>query len=260
MSPAITHTALLTGRSLRGLTRVPVFLVINLVQPVIWLLLFGALFRSVIEIPGFDRSSGSFLEFLTPGVIMMMGLFGSAWAGTAYIQDMERGVMDRLLTAPTSRGALMVAILVYQAVTTVIQSLIVLGIALLAGARFDGGLTGVLVLLLGAILLVSIFAALSNAIALLTRQQQALIGISQLVSLPLTFLSSAIMDLSLAPGWVRGVAAFNPFEWSVIVGREALSASPEWSEVWLHLGLLAALTVVMVVVATRAFQTYQRST
>jgi ABC-2 type transport system permease protein len=260
MSTALTHTTLLTGRALRGLTRVPVFLAINLVQPVIWLLLFGALFRSVVEIPGFDRASGSFLEFLTPGVIMMMGLFGSAWAGTGYIQDMERGVMDRFLTAPTSRGAMMVAILIYQAVTTVVQSLIVLGIALLAGARFDGGLVGVLVLLLAAVLLVSIFAALSNAIALLTRQQEALIGISQLITLPLTFLSSGIMDLSLAPDWVRGVAVYNPFEWAVIVGRQALLGSPDWPTIWGHLGLLTALTVVMVALATRAFRTYQRST
>ena len=94
----------------------------NLVQPMIWLLLFGQLFKSVVDIPGF-AGDATYLEFLTPGIVMMMALFGSAWAGTTYIQDMDRGVMDRFLTSPTNRGALMVSTLVYQAVLTVVQTL-----------------------------------------------------------------------------------------------------------------------------------------
>ena len=95
----------------------------------IWLLLFGQLFKSVVEIPGFNSRFGSFLAFLTPGVVMMMALFASAWAGTTYIQDMDRGVMDRLLTSPTNRAAMIVSTLVYQSILAVAQSLVVLGIA-----------------------------------------------------------------------------------------------------------------------------------
>ena len=129
MTTFLNHSALLTGRALRGLWRTPAFLVLNIIQPMIWLLLFGQLFKSVIEIPGFNSRFGSFLAFLTPGVVMMMALFASAWAGTTYIQDMDRGVMDRFLTSPTSRGALMVASLLYQGILTIIQTLIVLGVA-----------------------------------------------------------------------------------------------------------------------------------
>ena len=148
----------------------PAYLAMNLIQPIIWLLLFGQLFKSVINIPGFG-GGGSYLQFLTPGIVMMMALFGAAWAGTTYIDDMDRGVMERFLTSPTSRGALMVASMVYQAVLTILQTLIVLGVAWLAGARFDGGVGGVLMLLLSAVLLTFLFAAFSNAIALLARQQ-----------------------------------------------------------------------------------------
>ena len=172
---------------------------------------------------------------------MMMALFGSAWAGTSYIQDMDRGVMDRFLPSPTSRGAMMVATLLYQAVLTVVQSLIVLGVAWLMGARFDGGVTGILVLLLAAVLLTAAFSALSNGAALLARNQNVLIGISQLLTIPLMFLSSALMDTSLSADWVADVAAFNPFEWAVVAGREALTASPDWASVWGHLGLLGGL-------------------
>jgi ABC-2 type transport system permease protein len=254
---ALTHTVILTGRQLRAFIRVPAYLVMNLIQPIIWLLLFGQLFRSVVNIPGFSGGD-SYLEFLTPGIIMMMALFGSAWAGSSYIQDMDRGVMDRFLTSPTSRGGLIVATMLYQAVLAVIQTLVVLGVAWLAGARFDGGAVGILVLLLATILLTFIFSAFSNAIALLAKQQTALIAISQVISFPLMFLSSAIMDTSLSPDWVANVARFNPFEWAVVAGREALQVAPDWTLVWTELGLLTGLAVVMTWLATRSFQLYQR--
>jgi ABC-2 type transport system permease protein len=258
MTIALTHTALLTGRQLRAFVRVPFYLIINLVQPIIWLLLFGQLFTSVVDIPGFTGGD-DYIVFLTPGVIMMMALFGSAWAGTTFIEDMDRGVMDRFLTSPTSRTGLIVSTLLYQAVLTIIQTLVVLGVAWLTGARFDGGAGGVLLLLLSAVLLTFVFAAFSNAIALLARQQTALIAISQLISFPLMFLSSAIMDTSLSPAWVATVARFNPVEWAVVAGREALQATPDWAAIWLNLGLLAALVVVMTGLATLAFRAYQRS-
>ncbi|WP_394771579.1 ABC transporter permease [Lacisediminihabitans sp.] len=258
MSNALTHTAVLTARQLRAFLRVPGFLVMNLIQPIIWLLLFGQLFKSVVAIPGFSGGS-NYLEFLTPGIVMMMALFGAAWAGTSYIQDMDRGVMDRFLASPTSRGGLIVSSMLYQAVLTVLQTLVVLGVAWLGGARFAGGPGGILILLLAAVLLTFVFAAFSNAIALLARQQTALIGISQLISFPLMFLSSAIMDTSLSPEWVRNVARFNPFEWSVIAGRQALRAAPDWAAVWASLGLLAVLAVVTTWLATLAFRSYQRS-
>ena len=229
---AIRHSAYLTARSLRSLWRQPAFAAATLIQPIIWLLLFGALFQSIVDIPGFPQDV-SYLEFITPGVIVMTALFSSGWAGTVYIEDMNRGVMDRLLASPVRRGAMMVGTLAYQGVTTVVQTLTVFLIAVIAGAGFPGGAAGVLVTLLAAVLISVIIASLSNAIALLVRQQEALIGISQFIVLPLQFLSSAIMDTSLAPQWVQDVARCNPVDWAVVAAREALSASPDWSEVWL---------------------------
>ena len=85
-----------------------------------------------------------------------------------------------------------------------------------------------------------IIASLSNALALLLRQQEALIGISQFIVLPLQFLSSAIMDTALAPEWVQTIARYNPVDWAVVASREALSAATDWAVVWSRLGLLVA--------------------
>jgi ABC-2 type transport system permease protein len=192
-------------------------------------------------------------------VVIMTALFSSGWAGTVYIDDMNRGVMDRLLASPVRRGAMMIGTLAYQALTTVLQTLVIVAIALLAGARFPGGPVGVAVTLLAASLISVIVASLSNALALLLRQQEALIGISQFIVLPLQFLSSAIMDTRLSPDWVQSVARYNPVDWAVVSAREALSARPDWGAVWPRLTLLVALAMTMAWLATRAFRVYQRS-
>lgn len=257
VTTGLTHTALLTGRQLRAFARMPVYLFMNLVQPMMWLLLFGSLFSGVVSLPGFGEHS--FLEFLTPGIVMMMTLFGSAWAGTVYVEDMSRGVMDRFLASPTSRGALMTSTLVFQSILASLQTLVVLVVARIAGARLEGGVVGVLLLLAGVVLLTAALSAMSNAVALLAGTQEALIGISQLVSLPLMFVSSAIMDTRLSPAWVADVARFNPFEWAVVVGRQALSDHRDTGLLWGHLGLLAALALVTATLATLAFRSRQRA-
>jgi ABC-2 type transport system permease protein len=254
----VRHSGYLTVRSVRALIRQPWYVAVTLVQPIVWLLLFGQLFKSVVHIPGF-AAAGTYLEFITPGVIMMTSLFSAGWAGTVYIEDMNRGVMDRLLASPVSRGAMMVATLAYQSIVTIIQSLAVFAIAYACGARFDGGVSGVVMTLVAASLLTVVFAALSNAVALLVRQQDALIGISQFLSLPLPFLSSALIATLLSPPWVRHVANYNPIDWAVVISRQALSGSPEVGVVAPRLAALAGLAVVMAWVATRAFGAYQRS-
>ena len=256
MSTLVAHSTYLSWRSIKALLRQPIFLVITLIQPMIWLLLFGKLFESVVQIPGFPQGT-SFLEFLTPGVVSMTALFSAMWAGTVYIDDMQRGVMDRLLASPVSRGAMMNGTLAYQSITSVVQTMIVLGVAWLMGARFAWG--GVFVTVVAAVLLTVIFAALSNAVALLVRQQEALIGISQFTALPLTFLSSAVMALALAPAWIADIARFNPLDWAVVVSRETLLGTPDWSAVWPRLGALLVTACLMAWLATRAFGAYQKA-
>jgi ABC-2 type transport system permease protein len=255
----VKHSAFLAVRSLRTLLRVPAYAVATLIQPIIWLLLFGQLFKPVVHLPGFSAGTGNYLAFITPGVIVMTALFSSGWAGTVYIEDMNRGIMDRLLASPVRRGAMMIGTLSYQGLTTVLQTLVVFAIAYLSGARFPGDAVGIAITVLAATLISVIIASLSNALALLLRQQEALIGISQFVVLPLQFLSSALFDTKLSPSWVQHVARYNPVDWAVVASRQALSAGTEWGAVWPRLGLLAALVALMAWLATRAFGSYQRS-
>ena len=257
----MTATALnsldMTRRHVMALLRQPWYVAVTLVQPVIWLLLFGALFESVSQIPGFDESS--YQSYIAPGIVVMTALFSSGWSGMGMINDFDRGVMDRFLVTPVNRSSLIIGPLAQAALSVAIQAVIIVGLALAVGADFPGGVPGVAILIVVAMLLAASMGALSNAVALTTRQEETLIGLVQFVVLPLTFLSAAFMQLDLIPGWMQEVAKYNPVNWAVEAGREAVGANVDWGFVAERVGLLLGLAVVCVWVATRAFRSYQRS-
>jgi ABC-2 type transport system permease protein len=256
MTP-LRQTWQVTLRGVRVLVRQPAYLGITLTQPIIWLLLFGALFKAITQIPGFH--GGSYINFLTPGIVVMLAVSSAGWTGMGFIEDINGGVMDRMLVAPVWRGALNAGTVVYAVLTILIQTGLIVLLALALGANYAGGVGGVLLLILVAALLGAAFASLSNGVAVLARQRETLIGAVSLVLLPLTFLSTALMQQSLVPAWIRTVANFNPVNWAVEAGRSAAMQKIDWALVASRIGLLVALTLLSATFATRAFTKYQRS-
>jgi ABC-2 type transport system permease protein len=254
---ALRQTWQVTLRGIRVFVRNPAYLGMTLTQPVIWLLLFGALFKAITRIPGFH--GGSYINFLTPGIIVMLAVSSAGWTGMGFIEDIASGVMDRELVSPVWRGALNAGTVIYAALMVALQTVLIVLLSLALGANYVGGIGGVLLLILVAALLGATFASLSNGVAILARQREALIGAVTFVLLPLTFLSTALMQQSLVPGWIRTVAKFNPVNWAVQAGRSAAMQHINWELVGTRLGMLVALTLLSATLATLAFSRYQRS-
>jgi ABC-2 type transport system permease protein len=257
MTTAVSQSWYMTQRHLRFLSRQPWLISISLVQPIVWLLLFGQLFKRIVEIPGFGASS--YITFLTPGVVVMTALFSGGWAGMGVINDLDRGVTDRFLVSPVRRGSLIAGQLAFQGTVAATQSVIVVALGLATGARFDGGVPGVAALIACAILLNLAFASLSIGLALIMRKEESVIAAVQFVSLPLVFIGAGFMDERLIPSWMQAVARHNPVNWAVQAAREALRASPDWGFVLARGGYLLALALACGVLATMAFRSYQRS-
>ena len=251
------HTWFLTLRLVRHLLRQPWFIAFTLMQPVLWLLLYGQSFQRVSDLPGFHGSS--YVTFLTPGIVMMAALFASGWTGLGVIADLDSGIMERLLVSPASRSAIIMSRLFNLALSIILQCLILLGLGWLVGARYSGGLMGVIILLVAAILLGMPFGALSTALALKIRKQESVLGAVNFVLLPLTFMSPAFIAGGLMPAWMQRVAIFNPVGWGVDAGRGALQAETGWPVVLVRLGYLALLTAVSCWLAMKAFRSYQRT-
>jgi ABC-2 type transport system permease protein len=255
---ALAHTWYLTGRKLHALVRQPWVLSFSVVQPAIWLFLFGQLFRRAIDIPGFAYH-GTYLAYLVPGVIAMNAMSGNMWAGMTMIEEIERGTLNRFLVAPASRIGIMNASVVEQAVSTAVQSLIIVALGLAGGARYYGGVAGVAVLVAASVLVGVVFGALSNAVGMTLRSREAIIGVYTFFMLPLMFMSSAFIQTSLMPGWMQAIASRNPLNWVVQIGRSALSAQPDWSAIGVRCGGLLVLAVACVAVSVATFRSYQKN-
>lgn len=257
MSAALNQTWFMTQRQLTAILRQPAYLVITLIQPVIWLFLFGSLFRKVVELPGFG--AGSYLDYLVPGVVVMSAVSSNMWAGMGTLEEIERGTLNRFLTTPVSRAALMNANVVQQGISTAIQSVVIVLLGKIGGADYPGGMGGLLILVVASIVLGTVFGACSNALGMLVRQRESIIGINTFLLLPLTFLSSAFMAPALMPSWMRHIADFNPINWALVAGRSAMSADPDWGDVLSRGGALLALAAAAVWLSTRTFRSYQKS-
>ena len=115
----LAHSYFLMQRHLRQLLRQPWWIGLTLAQPIIWLVLYGQLFQKVVSLPGF--AARSYVEFIAPGIVIMSALFASGWSGMGIIQDLELGIMDRLLISPANRFAIIGGRLLHMVITIVVQ-------------------------------------------------------------------------------------------------------------------------------------------
>jgi ABC-2 type transport system permease protein len=228
------------------------------VQPAIWLFLFGNLFHNVIDIPGFAYH-GSYLAYLIPGIVAMNAMSGNMWAGMSIIEEIDRGTLNRFLVTPASRLAIMNATVVEQAVSTTVQTFIIVALGYAGGARYPGGAVGIVVLIIASILVGVLWGGLSNMTGMLLRSREAIIGVYTLFMLPLMFLSSAFIQPAFMPGWMQAIASRNPLNWEVQIGRDALSAAPDWSAIAVRSGGLLALALLAVAISVTTFRSYAKN-
>ena len=223
----------------------------------VWLILYGQLFKNVTRLGGFG--TGSYVTFLAPAIVVMNGFFGATWSGMAMISDLEHKVVERFLATPASRLSIVLSQIVRSALTAAIQGIIILIVSLALGVRIHTGALGWLVIILAGMLVNSAFAGFSQGIALLTRREATMIAVANFVGLPLLFLSSTMIAKSQMPHWMQVAAEFNPVDWGVRAARKVVLPGTDWSVVGWHLLLLLALTAVTSAWATRTFRSYQRT-
>jgi ABC-2 type transport system permease protein len=243
-------------RQLRNLMREPIWIALMVIQPMIWLILYGQLYSRVPSIRG---GASTYIEFLTPGVVCMNAFFGGMWGGMAMINDLDRHVVDRFLAAPASRFAIVFSQVARAGIIAILQAVILLVVALALGVRVHGGAVGWIVVLVASALLAMVFAGFSNGIALLLRKEASMIATANFVGLPLMFLSSILLTAAVMPGWIKGVARFNPVNWGVHAARNSVVVGGAWGASGVYLLLLLATTALTSAFATWTFRSYQRS-
>ena len=131
------HTWFMTVRQARNLMREPIWIVLLLVQPMVWLVLYGQLFHNVTRLGGFG--TGSYITFLAPAIVVMNAFFGATWSGMSMINDLDHKVIERFLATPASRFSLVLSQIVRSALTAAIQAIIILVVSLALGVHIHTG-------------------------------------------------------------------------------------------------------------------------
>ena len=131
----LRQTGWMIVRQMRNLMREPIWIALLVIQPLVWLTLYGQLFKRVTNLPGGGFGTTSYITFLAPAIVVMNAFFGGTWSGMAMISDLDREVIPRFLATPVSRFALVASQVTRAALIAMIQALILLLIALPLGVR-----------------------------------------------------------------------------------------------------------------------------
>jgi len=240
-------TWLIFQRQALLLLRNPVWIFVGVFQPICYLLLFAPLLKAALRVP----TNAEAYRIFVPGVLVLLAIFGTLFAGFGLIAELRAGVIERSRVTPVSRFALLLGRALRDTVTLLVQSVIITVLALPFGLTVRIGDLLLAYLLLGLIALM--LSSVSYAVALKVRSEDALAPLLNTVSQPVLLLSGILLPLALAPAWLRHIADWNPFSWAVDATRALFAGDPGNDNVWKALLILGVLTALAVVWASRAF-------
>jgi ABC-2 type transport system permease protein len=245
-----TETGIVFARAMRLSLRNKIWLIIGLMQPLLYLALFGPLLKRIAGLPGFPR--GSSWQVFTPGLLVQLGIFGALFVGFGLIAEVRDGVIERMRVTPTSRLALLAGRVLRDVVVLIVQSTVLLVAAYAFGLRAPIGGVALAVLLVAAV--GTAFASASYAVALLTGTEDAMASITNSLAVPLLLLSGILLPMTLAPGWLRTVSNVNPVKHIVDALRALFHGHVVNGTVGVGLAVGAGLIVLGMLFGTRTFQ------
>jgi ABC-2 type transport system permease protein len=209
----LQETLALARRLFIQLQRRPSTLIAGIVQPLMWLILFGALFKNVPQ--GLFGVSQNYGQFLCAGIIVFTAFSGALNAGLPVMFDREFGFLNRLLVAPlASRFSIVLASAIFITTLSLIQTAAIMGTSVLLGAGLPTA-TGLGIVVLIVLLLVLGTTALSLGLTFALPGHIELIAVIFVTNLPLLFASTALVPLSFMPTWLQVVASLNPLSFAI---------------------------------------------
>lgn len=241
-------------RAMRLALRNPVWTVMGLAQPILYLVLFGPLLKPIAAAVGARNA----YQLFVPGLLVQLGMFGALFVGFGLIGEWRDGVIEAERVTPAPRSALVLGRVLRDVVVILVQGIVLTIVAVPFGLRAPLG--GIALGILTAALLGAAFASVSYAVALTLKSEDALAPLLNGIALPLLLLSGILLPINsrTAPAWLNRVSDINPLKHVVNgIRAEFLGELTTPTALWGYL-LTAALVVVGVWVGTRTFRRQDR--
>jgi ABC-2 type transport system permease protein len=247
----IGKSAVITELEVRKLMHDPTELLTRAVQPILWLLVFGEVFTQVRIIP---TPGVSYIDFMTPGVLGQSVLFISIFYGIAIIWERDLGIVQRFLTTPTPRTALVAGKALSAGIRGLSQAAIIYILAVVIGVNLIIDPVSMVLVVIFLLLGAAVFATLSLIIACLVRTQERFMGVGQLLTMPLFLASNAIYPISLMPDWLKVIAYGNPLTYLVDALRGLMIAGmPSEYGLPFDFAFLVIIATVLIVIGGRLY-------
>ncbi|MDT9593157.1 ABC transporter permease [Nocardioides zeae] len=235
----LRDTSIVFRRQIRMNLRNPAWVLIGIMQPVLYLVLFGPLLRPLVS--SFDLPTDNPYTFLVPGLLVQLGMFGAFFAGFGLIAEWREGVVEAERVTPASRAALLLGRLTRDLTLLLVQALILVGLGYWMGMR--GDVLGVVAGIVITLAVGGACAAASNALALTTKSEDVMAPLINMVMMPVLLLSGIMLPMTLGPAWLETTSDFMPFRWITDAVRGTFvgdfgSSGVAWGVAW-ALALLA---------------------
>lgn len=247
----LTDTWLVFSRAMRLSLRNPVWVILGLMQPILYLILFGPLLEPVASAPGFPP--GSAWQVFVPGLLVQLGIFGAAFAGFGLIAEWRAGVVERMRVTPASRGSLLLGRALRDVVVILVQGAL-LSVVAVAFFGLEAPVEGLAIGVVIVGLLGGAFSALSYGAALKLKSEDSFAPVVNGLILPVLLLSGILLPMSLAPGWLQTMADLNPLTHIVDGVRAVYRGELGSTDAWLGAVLTIGLLVVGVFYGGRVFR------
>ena len=194
-------------RASTKILRNPTLLLVSLLTPLLFLLLFSQLLQKLTSLPGL---TGSYLTYLTPGILVMNAVIGSFQSGMSIVNDVNSGFLQKMLLTQVGRPAILLGRLVTDLLVVIVQSIIIIGIALILGLRISSGVPGLLLIFVTIIIFDLAWSGLMLWVGLITKKAETVSAVGNILAFPLLFVSSALFPTAIMPRWAQLISDYNP--------------------------------------------------
>lgn len=226
-------------------------LITRAIQPLLWLVVFGETFSRIRAIP---TGNVDYLSYLAPGILAQSVLFISIFAGIAIIWERDLGVIHKFLASPTPRVSLVVGKGLASGIRALPQAIVIYLVALSLGAHMQTNPLCILGVFVLAVLGAACFSTFSLIIACLLKTRDRVMGIGQVLTMPLFFASNAIYPITIMPRWLQIIARINPLTYLVDALRTLmLTSTTNYSSLLLDFAVLLCITALLVTIGAALY-------